>query len=183
MITPNPLFPGARIALISPASPVPETSQVAASMDCLTALGLDPILYPSCTAVYGYLSGSDAVRAHDVMDAFLDDSIDGIFCIRGGYGVQRLLPLLDFAAIAKHPKWFAGYSDITALHILLNQVCGFVTYHTPMPSTEIRKGLDAYTGDYLKRALFGKMCIRDRNPTARDDLRIIRKESHQRISK
>lgn len=157
MITPNPLFPGARIALISPASPVPEASQVAASVDCLAALGLDPILYPSCTASYGYLSGSDATRARDVMDAFLDDSIDGIFCIRGGYGVQRLLPLLDFDAIAKHPKWFAGYSDITALHIMLNQVCGFVTYHTPMPSTEIRKGLDAYTEDYLKRALFGTL--------------------------
>ena len=157
MITPNPLFPGARIALISPASPVPEASQVAASVDCLAALGLDPILYPSCTASYGYLSGSDVARARDVMDAFLDDSIDGIFCIRGGYGVQRLLPLLDFDAIAKHPKWFAGYSDITALHIMLNQVCGFVTYHTPMPSTEIRKGLDAYTEDYLKRALFGTL--------------------------
>lgn len=157
MITPRPLFPGARVALVSPASPVPDPSRIEASLACLRALHLDPVLYPSCTASYGYLSGRDDLRAKDVMDAFLDDSVDGIFCIRGGYGVQRLLPLLDFEAIRSHPKWFAGYSDITALHIMLNQACGLVTYHTPMPSTEMYKGLDDYTDAYLRKALFGSL--------------------------
>ena len=157
MITPKPLFPGARVALIAPSSPVPEATQVEESAACLRAYGLEPVLYPTCLAHYGYLSGSDQARAQDVMDAFTDDSIDGIFCIRGGYGTQRILPLLDFDRIQAHPKWFAGYSDVTALHGMLNDVCGFVTYHTPMPSTEIRRGLDEYTEEYLKKAMFGNL--------------------------
>ena len=163
MITPKPLFAGARVALLAPASPTPQTpladsglpQQVQESVDVLKTYGLEPVLYPSCTLAYGYLAGSDAQSAQDVMDAFLDDSIDGIFCIRGGYGIQRMLDLLDFDRIAQHPKWFAGYSDVTALHVALNQRCGFITYHTPMPSTEIRKGLDDYTNEYLKKAMFG----------------------------
>lgn len=157
MITPKPLFPEARVALIAPSSPVPEATQVEESAACLRAYGLEPVLYPTCLEHYGYLSGSDQARAQDVMDAFTDTSIDGIFCIRGGYGAQRILPLLDFDRIQVNPKWFAGYSDVTALHSMLNDVCGFVTYHTPMPSTEIRCGLDEYTEEYLKKAMFGNL--------------------------
>lgn len=157
MISPKPLFPGARVALIAPSSPVPEATQVEESAACLRAYGLEPVLYPTCLEHYGYLSGSDQARAQDVMDAFTDTSIDGIFCIRGGYGAQRILPLLDFDRIQANPKWFAGYSDVTALHSMLNDVCGFVTYHTPMPSTEIRRGLDEYTEEYLKKAMFGNL--------------------------
>ena len=157
MITPKPLFPGARVALIAPSSPVPEATQVEESAACLRAYGLEPVLYPTCLEHYGYLSGSDQARAQDVMDAFTDTSIDGIFCIRGGYGAQRILPLLDFDRIQANPKWFAGYSDVTALHSMLNDVCGFVTYHTPMPSTEIRRGLDEYTEEYLRKAMFGTL--------------------------
>lgn len=165
MITPEPLTPGARVALIAPASPVPMKyagssslpEQVEQSVEALRSYGLDPVVCPSCLEMDGYLAGSDSLRAQDVMNAFLDDTIQGIFCIRGGYGVQRILPLLDFDQIGAHPKWFAGYSDITALHIVLNQVCHLVTYHTPMPSTEIRKGLDSYTDEYLRRAMFSNL--------------------------
>lgn len=165
MITPKPLFRGARVAVISPAgatSPSPKTREeiIAKCEIVLKDLSLEPVFYPSCYTAYGYLAGEDALRAKDVMDAFLDDTIDGIFCIRGGYGVQRLLDLLDFDKIKQHPKWFAGYSDITALHIVLNQRCEMVTYHTPMPSTELierngSKGLDEYSMEYLKKAMFG----------------------------
>ncbi len=167
MITPRPLFQGARVAVISPAGSInPDPSRREEIIEkcriVLTRLGLDPVFYPSCRAAYGYLAGSDALRAKDVMDAFTDDSIDGIYCIRGGYGVQRLLDLLDFEKIKKHPKWLGGYSDITALHIALNQFCSLVTYHTPMPSTELieREGarpMDDYSWEYLKKAMFGTL--------------------------
>ena len=82
-----------------------------------------------------------------------DPSIDGIWCIRGGYGAHRLQPLLDTETIRKNPKWFGGYSDITALHLYLNQVCGMESYHCPMPSTEYSP--DEYSLNWLKKALFG----------------------------
>lgn len=62
---------------------------------------------------------------------------------------------IDWTAIAKTPKVFCGYSDVTILHLMLNQRCGFVTYHTPMPATEWYAGLDEYTERSLKNAIFG----------------------------
>ena len=137
MYTPKPLFPGARVALVCASSAVP-TERLAPAAEAVAALGLTPVLYPSCyfSNRHGYFAASDAQRAADLQAAFADESIDGVLSIRGGYGAHRILPLLDLAAIARRPKYFSGYSDVTALHTAFNQVCGLVTYHTIMPSTE-----------------------------------------------
>lgn len=156
MITPKPLFPGARVALLSPASAVPEEN-LQPALNLCKSLGLEPVPYPSCffCSRDGYFAATDAQRAEDLNRAFADPNIDGIWCIRGGYGAHRLQPLLDTDTIRKNPKWFGGYSDITALHIFLNQVCGLETYHCTMPSTEPRP--NDYTLSYLKKALFGSL--------------------------
>ena len=72
------------------------------------------------------------MRARDINGFFADSSIDGILCMRGGYGAARLLPLLDYDAIARHPKLFIGFSDITALHTALRQRSGLATIHGAM---------------------------------------------------
>ena len=156
MLTPAPLYPGARVALVAPASPVPP-ERLSPAVEAVRALGLEPVVYPSCRPEHrrGYLAAPDPVRAGDIQAAFCDNSIAGVLCIRGGYGANRILPLLDWAAIARHPKVFAGYSDITALHIVLNQRCGLVTYHTIMPSTEYWEPVDPFSMGGLRRALFG----------------------------
>ena len=152
MIVPKPLAPGDRVALVGPSGPVAR-ERVEPAVEAVKALGLTPVLYPSATAQRGYLAGDDRQRAKDLTDAFLDDTIDGIICIRGGYGAQRMLPYFDPAAAFSHPKVFCGYSDITAIHALLNQG-GLVTFHTPMPSTEWYQGLDDYTLASMRRLLF-----------------------------
>lgn len=152
MIYPRPLVPGDRVALLGPSGPVlPE--RVEPALDAVKALGLTPVLYPSATARRGYLAGEDRQRARDLTDAFLDGSVAGIICIRGGYGAQRMLPYFDLSAALAHPKVFCGYSDITAIHTLLNQH-GLVTFHTPMPTTEWYQGLDDYTLASMKNLLF-----------------------------
>lgn len=161
MITPKSLYKGARIAIVAPASCLKvegeEREKVLKQVvQVLADIGLEAVLYPTCRSGYAYLGGTDEERAKDIMDAFTDPSIDGIFCLRGGYGVQRMLDLLDFDKIKENPKWFAGYSDITALHIALNQKCELITYHAPMPSTEmIDDKYDAYTKEWLEKAMFG----------------------------
>ena len=80
----------------------------------------------------GYLAGEPELRAGHLQEAFADPAIHGIVCVRGGYGSAQILPLLDAAAIAATPKVFVGYSDITALHTLLQQRCGLVSFHGPM---------------------------------------------------
>lgn len=156
MIKPKPLFPGARVALVAPASAVPE-EKLQPTLDYVRSLALEPVIYPSCYFHNrdGYLAAADSQRAKDINDAFADPAIDGIWCIRGGYGGHRILPLLDADLISKNPKWFGGYSDVTALHTFFNQVCGFETYHCTMPSTEPNP--DPFTRLYLEAALFGKL--------------------------
>lgn len=156
MLRPKPLFPGARVALVAPASAVPE-EKLQPALSYVRSLDLEPVVYPSCyfSNRDGYLAACDAVRAKDLNDAFAEPAIDGIWCIRGGYGGHRILPLLDQEMIAKNPKWFGGYSDVTALHTFFNQVCGFETYHCTMPSTE--PDPDGFTLKYLKAALFGSL--------------------------
>ena len=164
MLTPKPLFNGARVALIAPAGPVPP-EKFGPAVRAVEELGLKPIVFESCRRAHGYFAGSDQMRADDINTAFADPCIDGILCVRGGYGAQRLINRIDFDLIRSHPKYFSGYSDITALHIMINQSCGFVTYHTPMPSTELYDGVDEYTLDYLKKTLFGEPTGQLINPT------------------
>lgn len=153
-IYPTPLSPGDRVALVGPSGPVPP-ERVAPALEAVRAMGLVPVPYPSATAAHGYLAGEDRQRARDLTDAFLDDTIRGILCIRGGYGAQRMLPYFDPQTALSHPKVFCGYSDITAIHGLLNQTGeGLVTFHAPMPSTEWYQGLDDYTAASLRELLF-----------------------------
>lgn len=163
MITPKPLFPGARVALLAPASAVPE-AKLQPALDFVRSLGMEPVTYPSCYFANrdGYLAATDAQRAKDINDAFADPNIDGIWCIRGGYGSHRILPLLDAEMIRKSPKWFGGYSDVTALHTFLNQICGQESCHCTMPSTEPFP--NDYTLGYLKKALFGGLSGEMTNP-------------------
>ncbi len=168
MIVPNPLYPGARVALVAPSSAV-AADRLGPAQDAVKALGLEPVPYPSCyaTSRHGYFAADDVQRASDLQAAFADDSIGGVLCLWGGYGAHRLLPLLDLDAIARRPKRFAGYSDITALHTAFNQICGFVTFHAPMPASDYYQPVDEFTMSRLRRCLFGSLAGPVENPAGR----------------
>ncbi|HAU34511.1 MAG TPA: LD-carboxypeptidase, partial [Lysinibacillus sp.] len=145
MICPKALKKGDTIGLISASGATPP-DRLQPAIASIEKLGLKVVVGETCHARHGYLAGTDDQRAADVHRMFQDPTIDGIFCVRGGYGATKILPLLDFEVIKANPKVFVGYSDVTALHIAFNQLSGFVTYHTPMPSTEfIRQEMDDYT--------------------------------------
>jgi muramoyltetrapeptide carboxypeptidase len=121
------------IGLVAPASPIFESDRRDAAVRLLEDMGFRVRRGETIDAVDFCYAGDHALRARDLQKMFLDDSVDAVVCLRGGYGSARLLPLLDFAAIARHPKPFVGFSDITALHIALQEHCGFITFHGPMP--------------------------------------------------
>lgn len=153
MIRPKPLKKGDKIALIGTSSPAAD-ERIKPAIKAMEDLGLEVILCESATSKHGYLSGKDEIRAKDINDMFKDDSINGIFVIRGGYGSARLLDMLDYKMIKKNPKVFVGYSDVTALHNALNNKCNLITFHGPMPSTEFYKGVDSYTMNCFKENIF-----------------------------
>ncbi|MDI7740656.1 LD-carboxypeptidase [Lysinibacillus fusiformis] len=145
MKIPKALKKGDTIGLVGASSATPPES-LPQAIEAVEKLGFKVVVGDSCLARHGYLAGSDELRAKDVNRMFRDPSINGIFSIRGGYGATKILPLLDYEMIKENPKVFAGYSDVTALHIAFNQLCDLVTYHTPMPSTEfIKPEMDEYT--------------------------------------
>ena len=110
-----------------------------------------------------YLAGSDQDRASDLMDAFTDTTVDAVFCARGGYGLGRLLPLLDLDLIAASRKPFVGFSDITALHLALNRR-GMRTLHAPMAYTFANEH-EPWVAKSLLGALSGIPTIPSEAPT------------------
>jgi muramoyltetrapeptide carboxypeptidase len=153
IVIPKSLKKGDTIALISASGATPQ-ERLQPAIEAVEKLGFNIVVGETCRARHGYLAGSDNLRAAELNAMFKNPEIDGIFCIRGGYGATRILPMLDLEMIKNNPKVFAGYSDVTALHIVFNQQCNFVTYHTPMPSTEfIKDKMDDYTWDYFTQSV------------------------------
>ena len=154
MIRPEPLKTGDRVAVIAPASPIKENYEetLSKALANIKAMGWEPVIFPSCRTKHGYLSGNDALRASDVQEAFLDDSIQGIICLRGGYGTPRILSMLDYGIVRDNPKVFHGYSDITGLHMAFQQQCDLITYHGPMATDLLN---DAYSHQSIEDHLTG----------------------------
>ncbi len=139
MIKPQRLRPGARIAVVSPAS-APKEPLARLGLERLRLLGYDPVLMPSALASGPlYYAGVAAARAADLHAAFADPKIDALLCTRGGWGTAELLPLLDADLIRAHPKPFLGFSDPTTLHLWFAQTCGVHTFYAPMLSPDFAR--------------------------------------------
>src|SRR5690606_10281101 len=78
---------------------------------------------------WGYLAGKDEERLADLHTMFADPAVKAIVCLRGGSGGARLLDKLDYGLIARNPKIFMGYSDITAFHQAIHTQTGLITFH------------------------------------------------------
>ncbi|MYW21457.1 LD-carboxypeptidase [Streptomyces sp. SID2955] len=159
---PRRLAPGARVAVVATSGPVPE-ERLQAGLDVLRGWDLDPVAgahvldrHPR----FGYLAGTDAERAADFQRAWCDPAVDAVLCARGGYGVQRMIDLLDWEALrAAGPKLFVGFSDLTVLHEAIATRLGLVTLYGPMAA-----GIDfvknARAQEHLRATLFAPETVR-----------------------
>ena len=128
---PAPLRRGDGIGVVAPAGAVDEAS-LEAGVRVLDNAGFRVRVGAAVRKKSGFLAGSDGERAADLHDMFCDPEVKAIIAARGGYGSGRLLPLLDPAAVRKHPKIFVGHSDITFLLNDFVQRAGLVTFHGPL---------------------------------------------------
>lgn len=145
-VKPRRLRPGSTIGVIAPASPG-DPALADAGIARLEEQGFRVVRGEAAGQTWGYLAGSDKARAADINAMFADPAIDAILCLRGGYGTMRLLDLVDYETIAAHPKIFAGYSDITALHLAIGSRTGLVTFHGPMAASDLGREMPASTWD------------------------------------
>jgi muramoyltetrapeptide carboxypeptidase len=129
ILKPKRLAPGEAVALVAPASATFKPVELDIARESLQALGLTVKVGRSMLARHGYLAGTDQERAADINEFYKDPSVRAVLPIRGGWGSSRVLPYLDFEAIARAPKIILGYSDITALLLSIHARTGCITFH------------------------------------------------------
>jgi muramoyltetrapeptide carboxypeptidase len=149
----RPLPPGGTIGVPAPASPWDERSEVERGVRWWESRGYRVKLAEGIWDRDDYVAGDPKARARDLQAMFEDPEVDVVQAFGGGYGCAEMAPLLDPYAIAANPKPFAGYSDITVLHLAIARRTGLVTFYGPgMASMGSPKRTD-FTFDRLVRAV------------------------------
>lgn len=137
---PRALRPGDRVAVLCVSSPVTNHAALDRGVAALRFAGLEPVVYQSAReqgTVRSYLAGADKLRADDLRSALTDADITGVIFAKGGYGAQRTLELIDWAALAAadlEPKVVAGFSDITVILEAVATQLGWASLFSPMAS-------------------------------------------------
>lgn len=150
---PGRIQPGATIGVIAPSSPTGQLSSFTRLEQWAEGHDLRLKIFPHARDRWNYLAGPDAERAADLTAAFADPDIDAILAMRGGTGGWRMVPHVDFDVVRANPKFFCGYSDITALHLALGREADLVTFYGPMGSSLVGRGASKYTERHWLRAV------------------------------
>ena len=107
-----------------------------------------------------YLAGFDEDKISELESFFEDDEIKLILCARGGYGAIRLINKINYSILKSHSKPFCGFSDVTALLLMIYRKTGMVTYHSPMACTDFGVNVNESTKqNFLKVINEEPMCF------------------------
>lgn len=155
-VKPMALRPGDTIAIVAPSGPV-DLEKVQIYAKSLEQAGYRVIVPEDLDRQWGYLAGPDDRRAEEINSMIRDPRVRAIFPARGGYGLTRILDRLDYQALRRDPKIIIGYSDITALHLAIAKKAKVVTFHSPVPMSNLYRGNVpefAYADGLFHRAVF-----------------------------
>jgi len=130
-IKPPALQLGDTVGIVAPASPI-QRNLLDAGCVSLWRMGYKPVFLDSIFDQDLYFAGTVKRRARELEEMFTREDVRAIICARGGYGCNYLLEELDLPKIARHPKIFVGYSDITTLLTHITDRANLVTFHGPM---------------------------------------------------
>jgi muramoyltetrapeptide carboxypeptidase len=139
MIQPQKLQAGDTIGMVCPAGTIP-LCKVQKCLETLTSWGYQVKLGNTVGGKHFTYSGTDGERAADLQEMMDDKNVKAILCARGGYGLSRIIDVLNFSELKANPKWIIGFSDITVLHAAL-QKQGIISVHGPMAAA-FNKGFD-----------------------------------------
>jgi muramoyltetrapeptide carboxypeptidase len=144
------------IAIAATGGAAPDNAAVERGIARLRAQGILVHNYYDHAQVHQRFAGTDEQRLAQLNAAVADPEVQVIMALRGQYGITRLLPRIDFEALAASGKIFVGYSDITALHMGLMARTGAISYAGPMICDDFsREDWDPYTQDSFWQCLAG----------------------------
>lgn len=162
MIKPKKLKKGDKVAIVSLSSGLAGEEMFRYRYELgkkrLKQLGFNVVTMKNALKGIEYLYNHPEKRAEDFIEAILDKNIKGIICNIGGDDTIRLLPYIDFKAIANNPKVFMGYSDTTINHFIM-QKAGVVSYYGPAVMTDFAENnnMHTYTLKYINEVLLENM--------------------------
>lgn len=152
-ILPPCLKPGDTIGVVAPASAA-KRKFTALGLEYLRQKGYKIKTAPNLTRGKYFLAGSDELRLKYLEQFLRNDELAGIICVRGGYGLIRIVDKINYQALATcKPKVFVGYSDITAIQLALLAQLGWVTYSGPMVASEMGQNISEYSANWLWRMI------------------------------
>jgi muramoyltetrapeptide carboxypeptidase len=146
---PSRLAAGARVALVAPSGPCLDEQDIARASELCRTFGFLPTPGQHVRDRHGYFAGTDADRLADLNGAIRDPAIDAIWCVRGGYGLTRILDGVDFPALVRRPKAIIGFSDITALLAGTLSQAGIAAFHGPTA----RHAMPPFSREHFERVL------------------------------
>lgn len=149
-VRPSYLKEGDTVAVCAASNAV-SASDIADGISTLKSWGLRVKLADNIYETDGRYAGTIAQRVEGMQKMIDNPNVKAIFMARGGYGASNILNYLDLKVMQSNPKWLIGYSDVTALHIALNNL-GVETIHGPMMLGFTK---DEESSKNLKDALFG----------------------------
>ena len=158
MIKPKKLKKGDKVAIVSLSSGLAGEEMFRHRYELgkkrLEQLGFNVVTMKNALKGIEYLYNHPEKRAEDFIEAILDKDIKGIICNIGGDDTIRLLPYIDFEAIANNPKVFMGYSDTTINHFMM-QKAGVISYYGPAVMTDFAENnnMHTYTLKYINEVL------------------------------
>ena len=131
LVKPKRLKKGDRIRIIAPASSMSSLSDAAVKtgVNNLEKLGFEVEIHPDVYRTYKGTAGKPHERAESLMEAFTDESVDGVMCCWGGWNSNDIIDKLDYKVFRENPKVFTGYSDITILNTVLYQKAGLINFN------------------------------------------------------
>ncbi|MFQ5351371.1 MAG: LD-carboxypeptidase [Thermoanaerobaculia bacterium] len=155
---PPAVRPGDRVG-VAALSGVVDPERLEAGIEALHGLGFEPLLADNLSGGSGLFAGEDERRLAAFHDLLAEPGLRGVIFARGGHGLLRLLPRLDWERLASRPLAYVGYSDLTPfLHEVVRRL-GVAAFHGPMVAADLARGLSDAETDSLLNALAGEMPV------------------------
>lgn len=151
---PPPVGPGDRVGVAALSGPV-DPARLEQGLDELRALGFEPVRARNLSSRAGLFAGGDAERLAAFHELAADAGLAAIFFARGGHGLLRILPAIDWELLALHPRAYVGYSDLTPFLLQVVSRLGLASFHGPMVAADFARGLDDAERGSLLAALAG----------------------------
>lgn len=152
---PPPVVPGCRVGVAALSGPV-VAARLETGLRELERLGFEPLPAANLASRDGLFAGRDDERLAAFHALASDPSVAAIVFARGGHGLLRLLPHIDWELLARHPRAYVGYSDLTPFLLQVVQRLGLVAFHGPMVAADLARGLTPEEEQSFLAALAGR---------------------------